>query len=235
MYWLYLIIFILAIMIPDIIHGTDRLGLPHERIEELAIFLLGMFGFLAFIFKERQLKVQQREREKGQQRLQQTAKDLIESYNYIGEINRKMDMLMHIGIGLSERTGLSKKREKEIYQSIIEAATFLLKGKCATIIFFNTKINKIIKDCCLDEKCSNLDRNEGFFAMDENVTIKFTQDFVVFRSNKTINDIRAYLIIKSFDEFQSRDNNNQEILKYLASQALFLYSYLSKSSTDNNE
>lgn len=235
MYWLYLIIFIVAVMIPDIIHSKDRFGLPHERIEELAIFLLGMLGFLAFIFKERQLKIQQREREKGQQKLQQTAKDLIESYNYIGEINRKMDMLMQIGIGLSERTGLSKKREKEIYQSIIEAAAFLLKGKCATIIFFNTKTNRIIKDCCLDEKCNNLDRNEGFFAMEENVTIKFVQDFVVFRSNKTINDTRVYLVVKSFDEFQSRDNNNQEILKYLASQALFLYSYLAKSSTDNKE
>jgi len=43
----------------------------------------------------------------------------------------------------------------------------------------------------------------------------------------------VYLVVKSFDEFQSRDNNNQEILKYLASQALFLYSYLAKSSADN--
>jgi len=220
-------------MIPDIIQNEDSLGLPQEQIEELAIFLLGMFGFLAFIFKEWQLKIQQREREKGQQRLQQTAKDLIESYNYIGEINRKMDILMQIGIGLSERTGLSKKREREIYMSIIEAATFLLKGKCATIIFFNTKVNKIIKDCCLDEKCNNPDRSDSFFAMDDNVTIKFVQDFVVFCSNKTINDTRVYLVVKSFDEFQSRDNNNQEILKYLASQALFLYSYLAKSSADN--
>jgi hypothetical protein len=38
--------------------------------------------------------------------------------------------------------------------------------------------------------------------------------------------IKSYLAIKNFDEFQAQDNNNQEIIKYLATQALFVYANL---------
>ncbi|MDP1620133.1 MAG: hypothetical protein Q8M12_04000, partial [bacterium] len=86
MYWLYLIIFIIAVMIPDIFR-EDYFGIPHEQIEELAIFILGLLGFLFFILKEHQLVVQEKEKKREQRRLQQTARDLIESYSYIGEIN----------------------------------------------------------------------------------------------------------------------------------------------------
>lgn len=228
MYWLYLVIFVIAVLIPEIFR-KDYFGLPHERIEELAIFLLGMIGFLFFILKEHQLAIQEKEKKREQRRLQQTARDLIESYSYIGEINRKMDLLMQIGIGLSERTNLNEKREKEIYQSITESASFLLKAECAMLVFFNIKTNKVIKHICHSEKCGSLEQNAAFFSMGENIFIKQVGKHIVFCSHETIDDVKSYLIIKSFDEFQGRDNNNQEIIKYLASQALILYSYIVKN------
>ncbi|MDP1884436.1 MAG: hypothetical protein Q8L10_03620 [Candidatus Moranbacteria bacterium] len=228
MYWLYLAIFIIAVMIPDIFR-EDYFGIPHERIEELAIFLLGMLGFLFFILKEHQLAVQEKEKKREQRRLQQTARDLIESYSYIGEINRKMDLLMQIGMGLSERTNLNEKREKEIYHSITESATFLLKAECATLVFFNVRTNEIIKHVCHNDKCGSPEQKPDLFLMGENIFIKQSGDYIVFRSHETIDDIKSYLIIRSFDAFQGRDNNNQEIIKYLASQALVLYSYIAKN------
>ncbi|MFA7209188.1 MAG: hypothetical protein WC120_02790 [Parcubacteria group bacterium] len=228
MYWLYLMIFIIAVMIPDIFRD-DYFGMPHEQIEELAIFLLGMIGFLFFILKEHQLAVQEKEKRREQRRLQQTARDLIESYSYIGEINRKMDLLMQIGMGLSERTNLSEKRENEIYQSITESASFLLKAECATLLFLDIGTNKVIKHVCHNEKCDSLEQDANLLLMGENIFIKQSGNHIVFRSHETVDNVKSYLVIKAFDEFQGRDNNNQEIIKYLASQALILYSYIAKN------
>jgi hypothetical protein len=215
-------------MIPDIFN-VDILGISHERIDELMIFFLGGFGFLFFIRKEHQLTIQKKEKEREQRRLQQTAKDLIESYTYIGEINRKMDLLMQIGIGLSDRTNLTEKHEKEIYKSIIESAKLLLKSAGATLVFFNLQDKKIIKQICYDDKCGSLEQNTDIFSMEENIFVKHEKDFMVFCSNKTINNIKGYLIVRSFDEFQGQDNNNQEIMKYLVEQALILYAYITKN------
>ncbi|MDD5464724.1 MAG: hypothetical protein PHP62_06260, partial [Candidatus Moranbacteria bacterium] len=204
-------------------------------IEELAIIFVGMLGFLFIIVKERQLASHRKEKEREQRRLQQTAKDLVESYSYIGEVNRKMDLLMQIGLGLSERSTLNKKQEKEIYQSILDSTNFLLKAECSTIRFVNVKTGKIVKDVVLDEKCRALEEGINFFKMGENVHVKHVHNFMVFSSQKTIDDIKSFLIAKAPDEFQSRDNNNQEIIKYLVTQSLFLYSYLAKSSAHQQE
>ncbi len=229
MYWLYLIIFTIAVMIPDIFK-SDVFGLHHEQIQELAIFLLGMAGFLFFIAKDHQLAIHHKEKEREQRRLQQTAKDLVESYSYIGEINRKMDMLMHIGLGLSERSTLNEKQEHEIYQAIIDSTTSLLKARCSTIRFVQVDTGRIVKDVVFDEKCRSFKDGINFFEMEDDIYMKNVEDFMIFRSEKTMNGIKSYLIVKSPDKFLSENNNNQEIIKYLTAQALFLYSYLAKSS-----
>lgn len=228
MYWFYLLIFIVAVLVPDIIR-KDFFGVPQEQVEELAIFILGISSFLFFILKEHQLDVQRKEKEREQRRLQQTAKDLVESYSYIGEINRKMDILMQIGIGLSERPNLNKAREQEIYKSILDSANFLLKSNCSSLRFVNVKSGRTIKDVSSNDMCP-IFKNSDLLKMGEHVYIKHFGDFIAVCSRKSINDIRTYLIMNSFDEVQGMDNNNQEILKYLVSQALYLYSYAARST-----
>jgi hypothetical protein len=223
MYWLFLVIFIITIMTPDIVRG-GMFGIQEERIEEFLIFILGMIGFLFFIIKEHQLEAQKKEKLKEQRRLQQTSKDLVDSYSYIGEINRKMDMLMQIGSDLSSGESMNKRRESEIFRSIIDAAIFLLRGKASSLIFYDVEVKRVVKEICSDKKCQLIQKNEEFFNMGENIYIKTIEDFMVFSSNRTTHDIRSYLVVKGFDEFQGQDNNNQEILKYLAVQALFIYS-----------
>jgi hypothetical protein len=218
-------IFIIAIVIPDIIRES-YFGLPQERIEELLIFILGITGFLSFIIKEHQLEVQKAEKLKEQKRLQRTAKELVDSYSYIGEVNRKMDMLMQVGANLSESGSFNRKKECEILRSIIDAAIFLLRGKCATLIFYETASQKVVEQFCSDEKCKLSQRNSDFFRMDDNVYLKTMDDYLIFVSKIDMKGIKSYLAIKNFDEFQAQDNNNQEIIKYLATQALFVYANL---------
>jgi len=152
MYWLYLIIFLLAVLAPDIIRN-DFYFLSEKRAEEMLIFLLGIAGFSFFMWKDYQLFLQKKEKVKDKKKINQAIKDLVDSYSYIGEVNRKMDILMNIALGLTEKANLTKKKELEIYHTIMEAAKFLMKADCALLKFINTESKILEKEIRMPE-CS---------------------------------------------------------------------------------
>lgn len=224
MYWVYLLIFILAVLTPDIIQ-RDFYGVDQERVEEAMIFLLGLTGVSFFIIKEYQLLIQKKEQEKNLKRLDQTVKDLAESYSYIGEVNRKMDILMQVSLGISDRASLNKKQEKEIYYSILNASNFLMKGDCAFLRFVNIENNKLEKEVKMSEGCPSSVKNSELTEMKEGINIKKDGKFLIIASHQKIRNIKSFLIIYGYSEQEEKSPNNVEILKVLASQALFLYSY----------
>lgn len=224
MYWVFIVLFIIAVLIPDIIRGPIYF-LVEERVEEIIIFLMGVIGFLFFMKNEQKLFLQKKEKEKEQKKMKQTVKDLVESYSYIGEVNRKMDILMSIALGLSDRSSLNKNKEKEIYQSIVSAASFLLKAEYSFLRFVKQTTSKNLKEISLEKK-KNPIQNEELTGMKDNINVKKCRDCIIISSPQKISDIKSYLIIYKYDEVEVSNPKNMEILKVFASQALFLYSYL---------
>ena len=224
MYWAYLVLFILAIFVPDIVRG-DLFNIPEEKVEELLIFFFGVIGFLIFIFKEHQLSIKESEEEKIVRKLSTTTKELEKSYTYIGEVNRKLEMLMHIGLGLiNYNKNETKAKEREAYDAILTSAASLLKGASATLRFVNVKNNKTQKEVSFANGC-NLIKNTEFLSMGENVNIKKGNGYIIASSFKDIRGTRCYLIVDCYEDIEDSDegNHNHEILKFLASHALFLY------------
>jgi hypothetical protein len=229
MYWIFAILFAVAVMIPDVIRGGISF-LVEERVEEVAIFILGSVAFLTFIQNERRIVFQKKEKEKTQKKMDQAVKDLVDSYSYIGEVNRKMDILMEVALGLADHSILDRKKEKETYESIINAANFLLKAASTTIRFVNIKTNKTEKEVRLLENIGqNLAiYNKDLANMEENINVKKQNGTLIISSPQKIKSVKSYLIIEGYDEGEEGKPKNMEILKLFASQAVFLYSYMLK-------
>lgn len=227
MYWVYLALFIVAVLVPDLVQ-KDFSFLSETRIEELLIFLLGMAGFLIFILKEHQLSIREEEGARNEKRLFRATKDLAESYGYIGEVNRKMEILMQIGLGLADKSELTKAKEKEIYSAVINSANALMKARCSCLRFIDLKARKTKKEVIISENC-RLVKNEELAKMGGKVNIKKTKDYLVVASPKEIKNIRCYLIVEQYSADEVDNANNQEILKFLASQSLSLYAYMEKT------
>jgi len=228
MYWAYLVLFILAIFVPDFVKGGIY-SFPHERLEELLIFSFGVIGFLIFIFKEHQLIVKEFEGKKIIKKLFNTNKELEASYTYIGEVNRKLDILMQVGLGLIKHGRRARTKEREAYDSILSAAVSLLKAKNAVLRFVDVGTNKTQKEMFYLDNCHSI-KNDEFLEMGEHVNIKKGERYVIASSFKNINNIKCYLIVEGCAEgcaITESENvttgNNDEILKFLASHALFLY------------
>jgi len=166
MYWIFLILFVVAVLIPDLVRN-GLYFLSEQRVEEIFIFLIGAAAFFIFIYYERLISFHKREKEKDRKKINQTVKDLVESYSYIGEVNRKMDILMNIALGLSDRSMLSKDRETEIYESIISAANFLMKAERVSLRFVNFETGQTEKEI----KTSAANAKKKILAMEKEVSL----------------------------------------------------------------
>ena len=229
MYWIFSILFVIAVMIPDIIRGPIYF-LAEERAEEVTLFILGSIAFLTFLQNERRVAIQRREKENAQKKMNQTVRDLVDSYSYIGEVNRKMDILMEVALGIADRSLLDRKKEKEVYESIINATNFLLKAGATTLRFINVETKKTEKEYRLLEAIDACISNEELIDMPENVNVKKQRDCLIISSPQKINQIKVYLVIKNYDDNEERKPKNIEILKLFASQAIFLYAYIEKET-----
>ena len=229
MYWIFSVLFIIAVMIPDIIRDNVYF-LAEERAEEVILFILGSAAFLTFLQNERRLAIQRKEKEKAQKKMNQTVKDLVDSYSYIGEVNRKMDILMEVALGLSDRSLLDRKKEREVYESIINATNFLLRADATILRFVNIETRKTKQELKLPEKFDIVMSNEELLNMPENVNVKKEKNCLIVASSQTINQIKGYFIISEYDEGEEKKPKNIEILKLFASQAIFLHTYMEKET-----
>jgi len=223
MYWIFLIIFVIAILIPDIVR-VPIYGISEERFEEILIFILGTLGFFIFIRNEQRFFFQKKAKEKAEKKADQTVKDLVESYSYIGEVNRKMDILMNITLGLSDKSMLDAKQTSEIYESIASASKYLLRGDQSALRFINIKTGRIAKEVSMEKKPVNI-KNSELIEMNEYTNIKRSDGILIIASTKIVNNIRSFIIVSNFEETEYHNPKNIEILKVFASQAIFLYAY----------
>lgn len=231
LYWIFFIALIIATLVPDIVRN-GYFFLSEERLEELLIFILGSLSFLTFIFKEHQLEVERREKEIKSRRLDQTGKDLVESYGYIGEVNRKMDIVLNVALGFSSGANVTKREIKEVFDSVVKAASFIMKADLASLRFIDLENGKVRQNVVINGRNISI-KNESLTEMKGDINIKKEDGIFIVSSPNQIHKIKGFLLLKKYDEKEELNAKNIEILKVLIAQALFLYSLVNKNDPSN--
>ena len=217
MYWIYLIIFTLIVFVPTFIrdgfHTFDM-----TQTQEFTILFLGSLGFSLFVLQEKKLKKNIAEKSSIQGQVNNMSKDLKYSYTYIGEINRKLDILKHIVLSYPESSKLTHKNESELYDSIMEATRlfgksdeFALRFACVSDFSLLKEI-KSISSSPLGFSMKNNDFEKRYFESD---------DFIVIISPKPIDGTFSYIIMRK--KSASQQIEDIELMKTLATQALFIF------------
>ncbi|MDP3957553.1 MAG: hypothetical protein Q8Q10_03580 [bacterium] len=218
MYWIYLTLFILVVLTPEII-AEGALFLREEDVESLVIFCFGLFGFALYLAKEKALWRVFQEKLHLQKRAHLITRDLSDSYSYIGGMNRKFDIVKELIFRLPESTAeASVKREPETYQLIIQAVKLLAKTETVSLRFVNMRTKDI-------EKAVENDSEKAFSSFDAKTLLASKKTFweaegcVVVRSPRQAKNMLAYII---FPKVTNRIDDI-EVFKILASQALLLF------------
>lgn len=220
MYWIYLVIFVLAILTPRFVQG-GFFFLREEEIESLMIFCFGAFGFLLYLAKEKTLLRVFREKLHLQKQANMITRDLSDSYSYIGEMNRKLDIVKDLIFTLPKTTAEALgKKEGDIYVSLLQTVSLLGKTDQVVLCFINTRKKIIVsmhKKKSQDSFTQHVDP-EKLLA-----TKKFfweEEDCVVVRSPQQAKGVSAFLIFAK----TANHIEDDEVFKILVSEALLLYS-----------
>jgi hypothetical protein len=217
MYWIYFIIFTLIVFIPSFI-SEGIWGLSAIQTQEYAILCLEILAFTLFTILERRLKKDEKEKIKMIGQMSRTNKDLTNSYSYIGEINRKLDIIMNIALGFPENSSLTVKKQKELYNSIMEAIRLFGKSNDFVIRFANQLTGEILK-----EVKSNNDVLINFPQKNCNPETHVVENDQVLAvpSPKAMDDVYSCIIMKKQNSQQK--NSDFETMSVIAMQALSLF------------
>ncbi len=117
----YLLFFVLAVMSPSIV---DRgfFGLQESSVEEILILSFGLAGLLTFVVYNRIMESRLKERDEAIDSADRAKKELIESYKYIGSVNRRIDLLQKLANQTSLTLVDANTYTKDLLESLVANA-----------------------------------------------------------------------------------------------------------------
>lgn len=219
MYWIYLALFILAILTPGFINREFSL-LREDDAESLLILGFGLFGLVLYFAKEKALLRVFREKLHLQKQANIITRDLSDSYSYIGEMNRKLDIVKELIFSLPKTTAETLgKKEGAVYRSLLDAASLLAKTDAVTLCFVDTKRKEWVKRYQKQPNSGTLPGLDAKMLLEEGKFFWEVGEDVVVRSPRQAKGISAFLIFS-----KTRNHvDDGEVFQILASEALLLY------------
>ncbi|EKE25730.1 MAG: hypothetical protein ACD_5C00051G0003 [uncultured bacterium] len=219
MYWVYLITLTFTVFVPTLV-TQGYWTLDVKTSQEIAILFLGSIGFITFLFKEKSLNRMLSEKSLYQRQVTRMSKDLTNSYSYIGETNRKLDILENISLGYPKNSQANSKDSEEAYGSILEAIQIFGKSNEFVLRFIEKSNQNIIKEI---KSLPEFSKSFPLIKWEEERHYYEDNDFIYILSPKIVEDIFSCLIIKK--KQSSHRIEDREMMKALVSQALFIFMF----------
>lgn len=219
MYWIYLAIFILAILTPKFVQ-QGAFPLQEDDVESLLILGFGTFGLVLYFAKEKALLRVFKEKLHLQKQANIITRDLSDSYSYIGEMNRKLDIVKELIFSLPKTTAETLgKKEGAVYQSLLDAASLLAKTDAVTLCFVDTKRKEWVKRYQKQTNPGTLPGLDAKTLLEEGKFFWEIGEDVIVRSPRQAKGVSAFLIFS-----KTRNHiEDGEVFQILASEALLLY------------
>lgn len=218
MYWGYLTLFLLAVFTPTIIRD-GILFVPEETVEGVLIFLFGVIGFSLSVAKEKAIFKHIKARLYLEREKHDITKDLSDSYSYIGEANRKIDVLQTLVDKFPEMVyGFQTGGRKHSYQALKREFRTYLKSDVFSvrIVDLETKCLKNSFGEGVVEDAKGISA-EALVGMDRG--IGESDGFAIIRASEEVGGVTAFLLFPK----NKHQIENIEILKALVAQALAFF------------
>lgn len=130
----YLGIFVLAVLSPSLV-TRSFLGLDEKHVEEILIFLFGIVGLTTFSVYQRIMEHKEREHEDAKSEYERAKRELVESYRYIGAVNRQIEVLKRLANQTSLKIVESQHLTKDLLTSLLASAAASVGAKTAVVRF----------------------------------------------------------------------------------------------------
>lgn len=237
MSFLYLAFFVLAVLSPSI-YQQGYFGIPETLLEEGTIFLFGIAGILTFTLYERHIERREEETARIEGDVQRTKAELVESYSYIGAVNRKIELLKKLMNDTSMTLVDRKRLPKELLQAIAQNAMGAVGAEAVLLRIMDQTTLRTIAEVQVNAKGPQVFRvpNRELKAIeDAHATHAFLlteddRDVLAIPSDAFTETSKSYLLL--FLPTQHIPEIDVSLLKVLVNQAEMIHrtTYLAKST-----
>jgi hypothetical protein len=117
----YLALFVLAVLSPSLI-TKNFFGIPERHVEECFIFLFGLVGLATFSIYQRIMEKTEKEHEDAKSEYDRARHELVDSYRYIGNINRQMEVLKRLANQTSLKMLDGDQSHKDLLNTLLQSA-----------------------------------------------------------------------------------------------------------------
>lgn len=217
MQWIYIILFTLTLLVPQLIVPGNFGTYAHEDVESAVIFFLGMIGFSVAYFRERSYRKHLTEKKKYQREANDASRDLVHSYSYIGEVNRQLEILKSIALGMPKKEEVSEKEREKAFAVIFEAISMFSKSENATLHFVSVP-EKRIEESMLIGKREPFDVSVKEFLEQKKSVVRHEKGTII-RGGRAEGGYSVFLCL----EKKNGDAEDVGFLKAILAQALWLF------------
>lgn len=238
----YLTMFVLAVISPSLV-SRDFFGINERHVEEILIFIFGITGLTTFALYQRMMEKKEKENKQVKDELDKMKLELIDSYQYIGSINRQIDLLKRLANLTSKNIIENDRLTKDLIESLLSNAAVAVNAESAFIRYIELDKSRTVLEKFFN---SNADKN-GFLKIHNKELIKMheskipyafmrTEDgdeILVIPSDNSAKPIKAYLVV-STDPSRTADAD-VSLLKVFVNQAELLHHTLAVQVKNNNE
>jgi len=224
----YLALFVLAVLSPSLV-TKGYFGIDERHIEEFAIFLFGIVGMGTFSVYERVMEKKDKEHEDAKNEYERARRELVESYKYIGSINRKIEVLKGIANQTSVQIGESQRVTRELLASLLASAATSAGADHAMlryILLENMRTEHEVMYRTGDDLQIRIPNKRLIQLVSEHVSHAFIKsdggyDVLVVPSDHEGKSVKAFLLLVMSTE--QTDDMDTSLLKVFANQAGLLY------------
>jgi len=238
----YLLLFAFAVFSPSLVQ-QGYFGIHEQHVEEALIFLFGLAGISIFMLYERLMEKKEKEHIATQDACDRARRELVSSYQYIGSLNRQMDVLKKLANDTSVSIYEQDQLSKDLLDTLVRTASGSLGGTPSLLrVIRLDKLrteHEVFHDMSTNEngKSLHISNKEPKQIHDNNKTYHFfsadDQRFVAIPSDRNSGDHKAFLIMKWNDE--PEETFDPSVLKVFTNQAELLYGVLQKRGQLNPE
>lgn len=233
----YLVLFVLAVFSPSLIN-QNFFGIKEQHIEELLIFIFGIVGLSIFMLYERIMEKTEKENSQILDASERVKKELISSYQYIGSMNRQMEVLKKLSNDTTVSMLDQAKLSKDLMHSLVLAASGSLGGVPGIIRFVNLEKLRTEAEFKPSEgkagQISNMNIANKELKRIHDSDMQFAtlpmgdKNWLIVPSDRHAGLVKAFMILHytpaKFEEF------DPSVLKVFANQAELVYRALKKEN-----
>ncbi|MBU1032355.1 MAG: hypothetical protein ABII13_05060 [Patescibacteria group bacterium] len=236
----YLALFVLAVLSPSLV-ARDLFGIQERHVEEILIFLFGITGLATFSIYQRYMEKSEKEHQDARNEYDRAKRELVESYKYIGSLNRQIDVLKGLANKTSVELVKSDYLSKDLLTSLISSAAASAGAQTALIRYVDLKTLRTHNEVFHTLEKAEVMRVSNKVLRrihEEGVSHSFLQDekgseILVIPSDQHSKCIKAYILI-AYDRNKGA-SIDISLLKVFANQAELLHHALDKQSNETTD